>query len=465
MKWTPLLAFAFLVGCAAGSPETTRRSVPDITLPPMKTFAVARPSKPRANNSQIARDYLDLVFRLENGDRVPAFSRFEGPITVRVAGSPPPTLVPDLERLLTRFRREAGLNISRVAASDPASINIIPVSRAQIQKVAPSAACFVRPNVSSWEEYRARRNDPETFWTRLTQRRTMAIFLPNDVSPQEIRDCLHEEIAQSLGPVNDIYRLTDSIFNDDNFHTVLTGHDMLILAVHYDSTLRNGMSEAQVAQRLPTILRRLNPRGGSGGIAPARQTFGAWDRAIGRATDSRIVKSRRAGAAQRAILLAKQDGNPKSTRLAYSYYIQGRLLLATDPEAALTSFLQAGTIYQERPDTRIQEAHVALQIAAFQLSAGRGDIAALLIDQNLDTVRRSQHASLLSMMLLLKSEALALQGNLPQSVSVRREALAWARYGFGNPRTIQERVAEIMAISPRNRASTQVNPGQRGQPT
>ena len=50
----------------------------------------------------------------------------------------------------------------------------------------------------------------------------MAVFLPGDVSPQEIRDCLHEELAQALGPVNDLYRLTDSVFNDDNFNTVLT---------------------------------------------------------------------------------------------------------------------------------------------------------------------------------------------------------------------------------------------------
>jgi len=34
-------------------------------------------------------------------------------------------------------------------------------------------------------------------------------------SPQEVRDCLHEELAQALGPLNDLYRLPDSVFNDD----------------------------------------------------------------------------------------------------------------------------------------------------------------------------------------------------------------------------------------------------------
>ncbi len=70
----------------------------------------------------------------------------------------------------------------------------------------------------------------------------MAIFLPGDVSPQETRDCLHEEMAQALGPLNDLYRLGDSVFNDDNFHTVLTGFDMLVLRTYYAPDLRSGMT-------------------------------------------------------------------------------------------------------------------------------------------------------------------------------------------------------------------------------
>ena len=34
----------------------------------------------------------------------------------------------------------------------------------------------------------------------------MCPFIPSDASPQEIRDCLHEEFAQGLG-LNDLYRL------------------------------------------------------------------------------------------------------------------------------------------------------------------------------------------------------------------------------------------------------------------
>ena len=89
----------------------------------------------------------------------------------------------------------------------------------------------------------------------------MAIIIPNDASPQEVRDCLHEELAQALGPLNDLYRLPNSVFNDDNVHTVLTNFDMLILRATYAPELASGMSRDAVAQRLPSIFARINPRG------------------------------------------------------------------------------------------------------------------------------------------------------------------------------------------------------------
>ena len=448
MKRFLFSALLILAGCAGQ--ETSRLDTGDLNLPPMKTFARPAPTPPVYSNSQLARDYLELTFTLENGDSVPVFTRFEGPIGVRVLGAAPPTLGPDLDQLLSRLRREAGLDISRVAPSEAATITIEPMPRSQIQRVAPAAACFVRPNVSSWAEYRARRNDQSTFWNRLTRRNSMAIFLPNDVSPQEIRDCLHEEIAQGLGPVNDVYRLSTSIFNDDNFHAVLTGYDMLMLRVTYDRALRTGMSRQQVAQRLPDILARLNPRGGAGDIAPPPVQLGAWDRAIAQATSPRGASGRKLAAARRAVELAERNA-PGDPRLAFSYYVLGRQSLSSDPTAALEAFLKAGTLYQSRPDSALQEAHVALQVAAFQLSAGRAGIAEQLVEQNLATVRQAEHASLLSLMLLVKAEALHLQGRSAEAERVQRDALAWGRYGFGAGREVQTRAAEILAISPRSR--------------
>ena len=89
----------------------------------------------------------------------------------------------------------------------------------------------------------------------------VSLFIPSDASPQEIRDCLHEEFAQGLGPLNDLYRLPNSVFNDDNIHTILTDFDMMVLRATYAPELRSGMTRAEVAARLPAILRRINPAG------------------------------------------------------------------------------------------------------------------------------------------------------------------------------------------------------------
>ena len=440
-----------LAACTTG--ETSRLDTAGSTLPPMQTFTDVRVAPPQAPNSVIARDFLDLAFRLENGTRLAAFSRFEGPITVRIEGRPTATMNRDLDRLLTRLRSEADIDIRRVRLGGKASIIVQAVPIADLQRVAPSAACFVRPNVANWSDYRARRSDPDTLWSGLSERKQMAIFLPNDVSPQEVRDCLHEEIAQALGPVNDLFRLTNSIFNDDNFHSVLTGYDMLILRAHYDDALQNGMSEAQVASRLPDILARLNPRGGRAGIAPPIPVSNDWTRAITSAMDKRTSKTRRRSAAERAVSLAAVNGAPAS-QLALSYYWLGRVSVATAPEKALNAFLSARALYRQSPRTQIQGAQVALQLAAFQLSIGRPDTAIRLVDESLPVTRRAENAVLLSLLLLVKAEALAIQGNDDAASTTQRDALAWARYGFGSDAEVRERAAEILAISPRTRTAT-----------
>ena len=55
--------------------------------------------------------------------------------------------------------------------------------------------------------------------------------------------------------------------------------------------------------------------------------------------------------------------------------------------------------------------------------------------------------------MLLKAEALAVQGRDRAAADVRREALGWARYGFGRDDLVRRRAAEIAALSPLNATS------------
>ncbi|NNF73199.1 MAG: DUF2927 domain-containing protein, partial [Rhodobacteraceae bacterium] len=260
----------------------------------------------------------------------------------------------------------------------------------------------------------------------------------------------HEELAQAIGPLNDLYRLSDSVFNDDNFHTVLTGFDMLTLRVIYARELRSGMTRDEVAARLPAILARLNPRGQRGGALVASDTPRAWVNTMEAALDPRSSPLRRRTAARDAVEYALEQGW-EDNRLGYSLYALGRLSIGTQPELAVAAFLQAGSLYSTDDGTALQEAHVATQLAAFALTAGQSDIALEIVDRNLAAVSRAQKADLLATLLLIKAEALELEGRRTEAEAVRLDSLGWARYGFGSDREVRALAAEIAALSPRNR--------------
>ncbi len=422
-------------------------------LPPMSMFGTPNPTAPARSNAAMARDFLDLRFQMESGRLIPVLSRFEGPVTVAVAPGAPATLSRDLDRLIARLRSEAGIDISRVPyGSTAASITVETLPRARMQRAVPQAACFVVPRVSSWDGFRAARSNARTLdWTTLTTREHAAVFIPNDVSPQEVRDCLHEEIGQALGPLNDLYRLPDSVFNDDNFHAVLTGFDMLILRAYYDGSLQSGMSREEVAARLPAILSRLNP-GGNGAVAIAPRPIDRdWIDAIEEALGSRQPVPLRIAAAQRAVAIATNQGW-QDTRLGFSYFALGRLALSRDANASVSAFIAAGNNFRRIDPGSIQSAHVNMQLAAFALSAGDGDRALSLVNEALPAATRAENASLLATLLMIKAEALEIQGRMSEAASVRLDSLGWARYGFGRDQDVRARLTEVAALSPQNRS-------------
>ena len=449
------IAILGLAGCAATAPQanstalevTSRQVALGADLPPMKAFASSGIEAPVRANAVIGGDFLDLAFELESGRALPVLTRFEGPVSIRVTGRNAGALQPDLDRLLRRLRAEAGINIAQSAATDPAAITIEVISKRALQALVPNAACFVAPNVSSWAEYQAVRGTSQTDWTALTRRERMAVFIPGDVSPQEMRDCLHEEVAQALGPVNDLYRLHDSVFNDDNFHTVLTGFDMLILRAYYASELRSGMTRGQVAAKLPGILARLNPAGGSGALRVAARAPKAWKQAIEAALGGSGAMSARQAAARRAVDLARAQ-NWRDTRMAFSLYALGRLHLATNTDIALAAFREAEAIYAATPGTRLQAAHMGVQLAAHALSLGNAETAIRIVDGHLPAVTRAENAALLSTLMMIKAEALDLAGRNAEAQLVRLDSLGWARYGFGSEAQVGARLDEIAAISP-----------------
>lgn len=447
--------FVFPILClmAACVPSTENevpgRNAPTaMALPPMKTFTTQRGGGVNRPNSQIAQDFLDLTFQMESGRQLPWLTRFEGPIKVAVTGQAPASLEGDLARLLARLRSEAGIDISRARSGETAQIIVEAIPRKTLQKAVPQAACFVVPNVSGWSEFKRNRGNGKTDWTRLSNRTKATVIIPNDVSPQEVRDCLHEEISQALGPLNDLYRLPDSIFNDDNFHTILTGFDMLILRAYYSPQLKNGMTRGQAARALPGLLSRLNPRGNRTTNVGANRTPKQWNDAITSALAIRTSQSQRASQAAKAVKIAQSQGW-KDNRLAFSLFVQGRVSLASKPETAISAFVQSGNIYRQLYGASVHSAHVNTQMAAFALSSGKLDVAIRLTDESIPAARNSSNAALLATLMMIKAEALQAAGRGEEARRVRLDSLGWGRYGFGSERNVRARLNEIKALAPR----------------
>lgn len=387
----------------------------------------------------LARDFMDLSFALESGQTLETFTRFEGPITVALAGEVPASAGRDLADLLARLRSEAGIDITQT--SGPARITVEFARRSDLRRLAPQAACFVVPNVGSLVEYRQARGSDKVDWARITRRDRAAIFIPADTSAQEIRDCLHEELAQALGPLNDLYRLSDSVFNDDNFHSMLTGFDMEILRLTYSPRLRSGMSRAEVAARL-----------GTSPVAMPDRTPPEWVQAIEGALGRTGTLGSRQAAAERALAIASEAGWQDS-RAAFSHFAVGRLTAGSDPGRALQAFDRAAALWSRLPGGEVQLAHVDMQLAAMALAGGLAEDAIRLADRAMPAVRQSGNAALLATLMLVKAEALEALGNPQAAAALRLDSQPWARYGFGPDNVVKARMRDIAAVAGRGAKS------------
>ncbi|MGY6632846.1 MAG: DUF2927 domain-containing protein [Alkalilacustris sp.] len=445
-----VLLAGLAAGCAPAPPPATRLAPPEAEgPPPLPRFGAARPTPPLRSNPEIAHDILELGFYMESGRALPVLSRFEGPVTVFLTGPEPPGARAETEVLVARLRQEAGLEVTLAPRGSPPQGRRITaefVPRAQMRRAVPQAACFLVPNVSDWAGFRSQRRSPRLSWTKLVEREEVAVFLPSDTTPQETRDCLHEEIGQAFGPLNDLFRLQDSVFNDDNFQTILTGFDMLVLRTWNDPALASGMDRAAVAERLPGILARLNPAGQRPGPAtmPPRRPQ-TWQDAIEAAMGAGGTRARRRAAAEEALAIALQEGW-QDARLAFSWFTLGRLARPQEGELALAAFLQAGLIYRALPGAEAHLAHVDMQLAVFALSLGDPAAARRLARAAQPAARATHNAALLSSLMMVEAEALERLSRDEDARRLRLDSLAWARYGFGSMEAAQARLAEVAAV-------------------
>lgn len=461
-QFTLLAAFLATTACVPGpdaqvtkarSDAPTARSVAD-TAPAFAaaSFAASMPGAMAHGNSDVAASFMELTFAMESGRLLPTFSRFEGTITVAMTGDVPASAAEDLSRLMARLRAEAGIDIRPAASAAGASITIDFAPKAALRRMAPAAACFVVPNVSTLEEYRSARGTARVDWANVAQRQKVGIFVPSDSSAQEVRDCLHEEMAQAIGPLNDLYRLSDSVFNDDNFHSVLTPFDMTILRAYYAPELSSGMSRAEVQARIGAVVARVNAGGPGAGAADLSATPASWKQAIETALMGGGGQAARRAAAERALGIARAQGWTDG-RLAFSHFAIARLHVASDRARAVEEFSKAAAIYRRLPGGAVHVAHVDMQLAAIAVASGQPAEGLRFADRAIPVVRAAQNQALLATVQLIKAEALEALGRGAEADRLRVDSASAARYGFGSDAQVRARTSEIAALGAR---------GQRG---
>jgi hypothetical protein len=382
-------------------------------------------------NSDIANEFMDYMFRDELGGETQYFSRFDGPITVRFVQPAPPLATRDLKRLVHRLRNEAGIDIRVGDIDADVNIYIHRMPTAKVQNIARNAACLVVPNARDVKQFRAGWRSGDTQWKNVKSRDVVSVFLPSDQSPQTERDCMHEEIAQALGPLNDLFRVPNTVFNDDNMHRVLTPYDMLILRMVYDPKLRVGMGAQQVRAQLNGILARLNPKGA--GVPKTAQSISLpWNALIRVGVNPRKSDQHRIQGAWRAIHYGA-DNKLGQPRLAYAILSHARASLGTDPQARVNEYQHVlGTYSQNFGADSVQVGQVSIELAFLLFQLGLIPEAASLIPTVKTAAKRYQNAEMMFEALHLQALVAHNSGEIAQYKALVAQAHGWGLYAFGN---------------------------------
>ncbi len=415
---------AFLAGCVSGSGPVIAPT----------GGGVARA------NTVIADEFISYLFETEGGVRIPHLLKYEGPIRVSLDGALG-GYRSNLQSVLAGIQQQSGIDIALTDGA--ANIRILRVPAAALKQIYPTAACVVVPGVSSFAEVQ-RRQFPR--WSRQASLTKAVVLIPDNAPPYIVRACFNEEIAQSLGPVNDLYRVSDTVFNDDNVFNTLTDYDHLILRLLYSPELHSGMGKAAVRAALPALLARENPAGtiGSGRITRSDER---WQTLLETAMNGANPRPARLRAAQKAVERARRF---RGHRLAHSLIIYGRLTLLNQPALAAPAFEEAYQLnLSQLGQGNLRTALAAMHVAAVALKAGAFDAVISLTTPALATAKQFKEPVLVAGIQGLRALAFARLGQNGAAAAARVDSLAQARYAFGDNATqIASAQAQIAGLLP-----------------
>ena len=236
-------------------------------------FFAARPRAETAyTNSDLLRNFLSIALRAEAADDFAAdgsiaISKWQGPVRYRLAGAQPRDRV-QIAALSQHLSDLTGLDIREAYDVERYNMDIrfVPRNHRASEMRELLATNWLGPRVASlargWRDFESDRcftlttRDPRSGVTG-----TAHIFIKDELSPVWRETCIIEEMAQSLGLLNDDPRASPSIFNDDGVYQALTSHDELLLQVLYDPRIQPGMTRRGVVPLAEQVIADLRPQG------------------------------------------------------------------------------------------------------------------------------------------------------------------------------------------------------------
>ena len=438
MKRLALLLLALVAACAP------QRQAPfqSAAQPAAPALASAVPAGHTAyDNRSLARIFTRLTHGLEWGPSRPNLVRYEAPVRVSLSGPGSAAYTGFLDRYLGLLRGRARVDIARRSAA--ANLHIRFVDGPRFRRLLPAISCLVAPGDLTWETFRS---DPDRYGGRALQRATgvtaMTIFIPQTAAPYLIRSCLIEEVAQALGPANDLYALGPSIFNDDAAHIWPTALDLLMLRVLYAPEMRTGLSKSATERRAAQVLDRINPAGR--GAPPLRLASGVkgWRETHNRIFSKASAQNRAPETARKALSLAERAA-PGSALHCHSLRTLGRVLADRAPGEALEVLEQARSLCARvhgAGDIRLSLIALEQAIARIRQGSYRAAIAALAPHET-RLAALGQEERLAA---LYSLQAQAYQGAKERGRSAASAALArrWVAYAYGSDSGHAQRIGE-----------------------
>ena len=439
----PLLFSLLALGAACvpvqeGAGQATpvaRRAAPAVAvLPAFPRLGAALPAGHTGfGNASLARLFTSLSHDMEWGARRRHLVRYEGPISVALEGPGAERHFAFIDGFLGQLVRNSGVAIARDAG--PANLHIRLVGGARFDALLPTAFCVVAQGDVSWDVFAA---DPSHHGARalLAAERIaqMTIFIPQTALPYLVRNCLLEEIPQTLGLANDLYGLGPSIFNDDAAHLWPTKLDYLMLRVLYAPEMATGLDRRETERRALGVLDRINPAGISAPPLPLlrQRSLGDWpdliQKVFSRAASEREVRDY----AQKALTIVEAYA-PMSAQHCHTLITAGRVLSRPEPERALHLFDLARRVCDNAHGiSDIRHARIELESACALLRLGRFDEVIAVTEAIWPVLAAHGQDERLAALYTMQSEALeATEPGSARAASVGRLADEWNAYALG----------------------------------